>query len=546
MGGIGDIIVNNNELVRKSDSGLLYLTDKGREVIAPQVTSIDSNVYAMTEAADPVTTAAAMARLSRNSNDLRTIIASEFTGNSNDEAVLQRVVAQYGDDSVKQLLPMSVVFEGISNIATKEVEWGRVAAYLEQSTRYLRFDKKDEHGNYGYFTPEDIGDNTEIYQAAMNEIFDTYSDLYESMLEYYRSNSKTPEAERDAAWRQATHAAACDAIRGVLPASTKATVGVVGSAQAIENMILHLESSRLQEMKDLGAKALAAVRMVAPVFFERTDNPAQGGLMSEHTYQTQEASTQLADKLLGDLPEVQYTEPRVEMVGRYASEDELVEKILFDSSNKPFALIHEAVENMKDGDKKAVIETYVGERYNRRAKPGRAFELPHYTFEVQCDYGAFRDIQRHRMVDALEWQPLNPVIGYETPQAVADAGLAEKYQHAFDISRQLYDTLTDTGHGDQAQYATLFGHIMRFTATFNARSMTHTAELRTTPQGHPNYRRVFQQMHEQIAAVHPNIAAAMKFVSQTEDEELARLGAERNRKAKLARLGGDYEQHMIE
>lgn len=539
-------MAERNNLVRKAESGLLYLTDEGREVIAPQVTSIDGNVYAMTENADPVTTAAAMARLSRNSNDLRTIIASEFTGNDNDEAVLQRVVAQYGDDSVKQLLPMSLVFEGISNIATKEVEWGRIAAYLEQSTRYLRFDKKDEQGSYGYFTPEDIGDNADVYQAAMDEIFDTYSELYESMLEYYRSNSKTPEAERNAAWRQATHAAACDAIRGVLPASTKATVGVVGSAQAIENMILHLESSRLQEMKDLGAKALAAVRMVAPVFFERTDNPAQGGLISEHAYQTAEASARLADMLLSDVSELEIAGPRVEMVGVHTTEDELIEKILFDSSNKPFSLIRQAVAAMSDEDKKTVIATYVGERYNRRAKPGRAFELPHYTFEVQCDYGAFRDIQRHRMVDALEWQPLNSSLGHEIPQAVVDAGQSEKYEHAFAVSGQLYDQLVDSGYADQAQYATLFGHVMRFTATFNARSMTHTAELRTTPQGHPNYRRVFQQMHDQIAAVHPNIAAAMKFVSQAEDEELARLGAERNRAVKLARLGGDYEQHMIE
>lgn len=539
-------MAEKNNLVRKAESGLLYLTDEGRDVIAPQVTSIDSNVYAMTEGADPVTTAAAMARLSRNSNDLRTIIASEFTGNDNDESVLKRVVAQYGDDSVKQLLPMSLVFEGISNIATKEVEWGRIAAYLEQSTRYLRFDKKDEQGNYGYFTPEDIGDNTDVYQTAMDEIFDTYSELYESMLEYYRSNSKTPEAERNAAWRQATHAAACDAIRGVLPASTKATVGVVGSAQAIENMILHLESSRLQEMKDLGAKALAAVRMVAPVFFERTDNPAQGGLISEHAYQTAEASARLAGALLNSVPELEVVGPRVEMVGVHTTEDELIEKILFDSSNKPFSLIRQAVATMPDDDKKSVIATYVGDRYNRRAKPGRAFELPHYTFEVQCDYGAFRDIQRHRMVDALEWQPLNPRLGHETPQAVIDAGQSEKYEHAFAVSQQLYDQLVEGGYADQAQYATLFGHVMRFTATFNARSMTHTAELRTTPQGHPNYRRVFQQMHDQIAAIHPNIAAAMKFVSQAEDEELARLGAERNRAAKLARLGGDYEQHIIE
>ena len=143
-------------------------------------------------------------------------------------------------------------------------------------------------------------------------------------------------------------------------------------------------------------------------------------------------------------------------------------------------------------------------------------------------------------------EPLNPNIGYEVPQAVIDAGLEDKYRSAFTISEQLYNRLVQDGYADQAQYATLFGHIMRFDVTFNARSMTHTAELRTTPHGHPNYRRVFQQMHEQIAEVHPNIAAAMVFVSQAEDEELARLGAERNRAEKLARAGMDYTKQMID
>lgn len=533
-------------LVTKIDSGLLRLTDEGREAVAPQVTSLDSNVYAFTPAADPVTIAAGMARLSRNPNDLRTIIAGEFIGNHNDQAVLQRVVAQYGDDSVKQLLPLALAFEGVSNIATKEIEWGRVAAYLEQSTRYLRFDRKDEDGRYGYFTPEDIGESTDIYEKSMNAIFDTYSTLYSTMLAHFRTTSALPESDQDAAWRQATHAAACDSIRGILPTSTKATVGVVGSAQAIENMILHLESHPLKEARDLGHKALVAVRLVAPVFFERTDNPAQGGLISEHTSQTQEASKALANELLREVAEVDFSGPRVLMTGYSSSEDELIAKILFDNSGKPTALIQDVVEGLSVGDKQRVIATYVGERYNRRAKPGRAFELPHYTFEVQCDYGAFRDIQRHRMVDGLEWQLLSPHIGFEVPQAIIDAGQENTYRSAFAISEQLHGHLVQSGHQDQAQYATLFGHIMRFGVTFNARSMTHTAELRTTPHGHPNYRRVFQQMHEQIAEVHPNIAAAMVFVSQAEDEELARLGAEKNRAAKFEKMGIQYESAMVD
>jgi hypothetical protein len=211
----------------------------------------------------------------------------------------------------------------------------------------------------------------------------------------------------------------------------------------------------------------------------------------------------------------------------HGSEDELVAKILADSSGHSFETIRAVVDELSDGQKQLVIGTYAGERYNRRAKPGRAFELPHYLFEVVCDYGAFRDIQRHRMVDGLEWQPLRTSLGHVIPEIMHEAGLAEEYEHAFELSGNLHRQLQERGYDAQSQYATLFGHLMRFTVQFNARSLTHMAELRTTPQGHPAYRKVFQDMHEQVSGVHPNVAAAMSFVSLGEDEALARLGAER-------------------
>lgn len=205
----------------------------------------------------------------------------------------------------------------------------------------------------------------------------------------------------------------------------------------------------------------------------------------------------------------------------------MVAKILTDASAHSYESVLNAVKDLSQAQKQQVLETYVGDRYNRRAKPGRAFEWPHYGFEVVCDYGAFRDIQRHRIVDGLEWQALQTGLGHGVPAIIQQAGLAEGYEHAFKLSHQLYDTLKERGYNDQAQYATLFGHNMRFTVKMNARSMTHTAELRTSSQGHPAYRKVYQDMHEQIARQHPTIAAAMKFVSQDEDETLARLGAER-------------------
>jgi len=517
-------------LTRKTDEGLLELTEAGEFALEGWVTDVKGDVYAVRPEADMQAVAAALARLSRNPNDARTIIASEFLGDgARDTELLRRVVNQFGDDSVMQLYPMQMVLEGISNLATKEVEWGRLAAYLEQSTRYLRFDRKNEQGEYAYYTPEEFDDETtEVYQEHMDGIFDTYSHLYEQLKAHIMETSEVPEEERDAAWRNACHAQACDGVRSLLPAATKATVGVQGSAQAIYNMILHLRSHELPEMRMLGTKALAQARMVAPVFFERADMPTRGQLVSNHREETREATTTLAEQLLSHLETEKPTMAHVKLLGVDGSEDELVAKILADASTHPFETIQQAVADFTEEQRQLVINTYVGDRYNRRAKPGRAFELPHYLFEVVCDYGAFRDIQRHRMVDGLEWQPLRTSLGHVTPDIIHEAGLADEYSQVFAHSAELHDVLKDRGYDKQAQYATLFGHLMRFNLKVNARSLLHTAELRTSPQGHPAYRQVYQDMYEQVAGVHPHVAEAMKFVSLAEDEDLARLGAERN------------------
>ncbi len=178
----------------------------------------------------------------------------------------------------------------------------------------------------------------------------------------------------------------------------------------------------------------------------------------------------------------------------------------------------------------------MGERLNRRHKPGRAMEHIEYHFDIVCDYGIFRDLQRHRMVEGLEWQHLSPRYGYEIPKLVEEAGLVDAYEACFDFSLNLYNRLQALGYYEQAQYAVLMGHKMRWKISYNARQAFHFHELRSTPQGHPGYRKLINQMHDKIAEVHPMIASAMKFVNQDEDPALSRLAAERYTQFKLQQL----------
>jgi thymidylate synthase ThyX len=203
-----------NPYIQKNENGY-EITPAGKSFLNKTVTSAADSVYSFSEALSPVTIAAAMARLSRRGDDMRVTILDEFANNlGKDEQLLHRVITAYGDDSVQQLVGQHIVVEGASNLLTKKLEWGRLASYLEQSTRYIYFDQKDEGGNYKYFTPEYLDKETKhLYREVMDQIFRLYSDMVQAATKHVRDNSTVPKEEQDIAWQGATRAQACDAIR---------------------------------------------------------------------------------------------------------------------------------------------------------------------------------------------------------------------------------------------------------------------------------------------------------------------------------------------
>jgi dTMP kinase len=525
-------------LLIKNDDGTYTITDSGREYLEKTVSDTEGNVYAFNDALSPVTIAAAMARLSRRGDDMRITILDEFAEKAGkDEQLLKRVITAYGDDSVQQLSGIHVVVENASNLLTKKLEWGRLAAYLEQSTRYIYFDQKNADGKYKYYTPETLSDDVKKqYNKSLDAIFDLYSDMVHKLTDYVQMKSTVPEAERDGPWRGATRAQACDAIRAVLPVATQSTVGIYASGQAFESLIMHLLSDELDESRTTGKKLLEQGRKVMPMFLERADKPERGGAAIAYTANTRQAVKELAKQHLPDNYATGQEQP-VTLVDYWPKNElVLVPDMLYEHSNLPLEQLQTEVSGWPYKQKVEVFRSYVGERLNRRHRPGRAFEKAHYSWDLLCDYGIFRDLQRHRMVDDLAWQALTPRYGFDVPALVEEAGLTEQFEECFAISLELYSQLQQAGYELEAQYATLLGHKMRWKITYNAREAFHFHELRTSPQGHPGYRKLVQQMHEKLAEVHPITADAMKFVNQGEDEELTRLAAERYTQYKLEQL----------
>jgi dTMP kinase len=525
-------------LVAKSKDGRYSITDAGRAYLSEAVTDVEGDVYVFTNKLSPVTVAAAMARLSRRADDMRITILDEFVGKVDKDAqLLQRVITAYGDDSVQQLGGLHFVVENASNLLTKKLEWGRLAAYLEQSTRYIYFDQKDAAGKYRYYTPGNLKPTIKRqYEEAMDAIFDIYSKLVRQLTDHVRNTSTTPDKERDVAWKGATKAQACDAIRPVLPVATKSTVGIFASGQALESLIMHLLSDELSEARITGQKLLEQGRKVVPMFLERADKPERGGAMIAYRANTAKAVKDLAKKYLPDSHATTATEA-VNLVDFWPKNELLlVPDMLYEHSNLSLEQLQANVNAWPYDQKLAVFKAYFGERLNRRHRPGRALEKAHYSWDLVCDYGIFRDLQRHRMVDDMNWQLLTPRYGYEVPKLVEEAGLTDEFEACFDISLKLYSLLQKAGYPLEAQYATLLGHKLRWKVTYNAREAFHLHELRTTPQGHPGYRQLVLQMHEKLAEVHPLLAEAMQFVNTDEDPELTRLAAERYTQFKLSQL----------
>jgi thymidylate synthase ThyX len=512
-----------------------------RAALAPYFSNLDGPVFAVVNLPE-VVKGALFARYSRSPKSLRRLYLDEFAGEvgavgaavappparglTRAEALYERVFVEYGDDSVAQLGGVHLACEGVSNLLTKVLEWGRLMAYLEQSTRYVPYDD-EPGGRFRYHVPAELmGELRTRYVGTLDRAFDTYRAWLPRLREYYgRRFPKAPD-ESDSVYRMTIRAKALDTLRGLLPAATTSNVGIYATGQAYEQLLLRMRAHPLAEVRWYGEEMLRELRTVIPAFLRRVDVPARGGAWSAYLADTRVAARAVAARLLaGSSPE-----PRDEVtLTEFDPDGELkvVAAALYPAAGLPDDQLLELARRLSHDERRAVLAAYVGARTNRRHKPGRAFERTSYRFDILADYGAFRDLQRHRLL-TLEWQPLSPRHGAETPPAVEEAGARADWDRVMADSAALYDALAAAGLPEVAPYAVAMAYRVRFYMHMNAREAMHVIELRTTPQGHPAYRRICQRMHRLIAeqAGHRALAEAMRFADHSE-VSLERLEAER-------------------
>jgi thymidylate synthase ThyX len=511
-------------------------TDEERDRLAPHFTNLDRPVFALVNLPETVK-GALFARYSRYPGTLRRLFLDEFADDMEGAAsrafdgaegeraaqLYKRIFLGYGDDSVAQLGGAHVACEWVSNILTKVLQRGRLAAYLEQSTRYIAYDSPMPGGGYRYWRDPSLGPE---YERAMDGLFDTYAASLPRVEAWAADAFPRAQGEPEAAHARSLRAKALDLLRGLLPAASLSHVGVFASGQAYEQLILRMLASPLPEAREVGGMILRELQAVMPSFLARVERPDRGGEWVEYLAERRDSAAQIAARMGLDRPGAGDGDgPSVRLLSAQGSEDDLLAALLFEQAAASEEEIRSAVGVLPPDERAALIAALVGDRSNRRHRPGRGFEAVRYRFEVVSDYGAFRDLQRHRLL-TIQWQSLTPHLGAGVPAELDEAGVADDYRAALDASRAEYERLEESGLRDLAPYALCLGFRIRYVLDMNAREAMHLIELRSGREGHPGYRAVAHELHAQIAQVHPAVAAAMTYVDHDTEPRLERILSE--------------------
>ncbi len=532
-------------------------SDSEKEVLAKHFSNVDDSVFALITPKQ-VDRGALMSRYSRSDKSMRRIFLDEFLQNENrGEEFYNRVLLEYGDDSVAELGEAQIAIEGLSNIAVKKIEDRRIGlSYLEKSSRYVAWDKK-VNDKYKFFREPEIMNSrfADQYLESCNLDFDVYSKNIQPMISYIQErepienqkfrNSASQEVpfsslidETDIKsatriYNATIKAKALDVLRGLLPASTLTNVGITGNGRAFEYLLTILYGSNLEEERTLASKMHRELDVMIKSFVKRADDRHGKALQEYHTKLRTTASG-LAKKYLRTKKTKEFLVELVDWDPAKKAEEKIISAILYDQvQGIPYKTILAEVKKMSLAIRKKIIKSFAQLRQNRRHRPSRAFEMTEYTFDFLTNFGMFRDFHRHRVL-TLERQLLTTNHGFSVPTEISALGIEKNFRDCMYKAKEVFD-LMQPKMPEQAQYVVNFAYNYLYFMRLNLREATHLIELRTVPQGHPDYRNVGQSMYKAIKKVHPTLSQIIKFVDLKE-YELERLESEKRIEEKRKKM----------
>ena len=531
-------------------------TEAQVKILEHFVTSTSSNVFVLRNLPE-VIKGALFSRYSRSTLGLRSLLLKEFIMNedtafsaivgkqsesdSSQEQVTaiqkaqnfyDRILDGYGDDSIGELGGAHLAVENISMLAAKVIEDSRIGGSpLEKSTRYIYFDQKI-NGNYLFYQEPVLMTSAyrDLFLQTCNHLFDTYSKLIPPLTALIEQGFPKEPTISKGAYTAALRAKVLDCLRGLLPAGAMTNMGVYGNGRFYETLLQKMNGHNLAEIQEVGKKAYQELAKVIPSFIRRAD-PSHKHYQnySGFTEATQGEFRQFAEL---HLPRVaQMTQPGVRLI--HCDRDavsKVAGALLFSYGQAGLGETQVYCKNLPEEEVARILDAACSSRENRRHKSPRALEHASFTFEILADFGAYRDMHRHRML-TQERQLLSCNYGYYLPPELVGTPMEREYVDAMEKAKQAYDTIADE-LPEEAQYLVPMAYNIHWYFHVNLRSLQWLCELRSSPQGHAAYRLMAQEMARQVSEAVPAFERFFKFVD-FEGYQLGRLSAEIRKEQKL-------------
>ncbi|MBT7903248.1 hypothetical protein HN587_05275 [Candidatus Woesearchaeota archaeon] len=527
----------------------MVFTSEEKAILNVFFTNTDKDIFAVRPWMPEQEIAILFARYSRNPKDLRRTFLDELYVKSD---VLQKVcdvvtthpellqvdhpktrsffkkfLQDFGHNSVAELGTGHIAVEGVSNIVTKILE-RRLVSPLEKSTRYVWFDQ-----NSLFMEPTIMkSSHATRYQTAVSGLMSTYQTLIDPMIAFLHAKHKDDPAiaRQLAAGKKPKilfRPQACDVLRYLLPGATQTNVGITGHARALDTLIVNMLSQPLQESRDVARDMHDELKLVLPYLIAYSSAHFDQGIDNGYFAQTPELLNDLAKEIIGVAEDIPQVDP-VELVYHDPDgEDKVIAAMLYDlrDMHLPKSELLRRVKAMSETDKDRLVDTFFQHRVQPNLfnpdsefahQPLRALEDAIVDFDVLMDYGAYRDLQRHR-AGTYRVQRLTTLHGYDVPEQIIDAGFEQIYREVIEQAADAHNII----HADlpeEAQYVVPFAFKVRYNMRMNLRSAFYMVELRTKPGGHISYRKIAKDMADHITQVYPRIGKQFHMILDGLDE----------------------------
>lgn len=530
-------------------------TDAQKKMLERFVTNTTSHIFVLRNLPE-VIKGALFSRYSRSTLGLRSLLLKEFITNndetsfgeivgalgtsqenSNDQMLAiqkaqnfyDRILDGYGDDSIGELGGAHIAIENISMLGAKRLEDARVGGSpLEKSTRYIYFDQKVK-GEYLFYREPILLTSAfrELYLNTCNTLFETYSKLIPPLTQQFEERFPKDPSISQTAYNAATRAKVLDCLRGILPASTLTNMGIFGNGRFFEQLIHKLQCSNLSEVQDIGKKMFEELAKVIPSFIRRAEPNHRTHQLFAQFFEAMQNDLKLVTEQNSDLPRKVEQGPSINLISYDQDAPyKVAAALLFTHSNHSFEDLLKHCKSLSEEEIHRILEAGANSRETRRHKSPRALEHANFTFEIIADFGAYRDLQRHRM-GTQDPQLLTCDYGYYIPNEILGTPLEKEYRYAMDLSKDTYEKIAKEFR-EEAQYVVPMAYNIRWYFQMNLRSIQWLTELRSSPAGHPNYRFVAQSMAKEVIAKFPIFEKFFKFLDFA-GYDLGRLGQEQKK-----------------